>query len=69
MKVNVNLDKPISELKKTISSKLPVQIHEQKLIFGGRHLEDQKTPKDYNISSDCQIYLVIQVQGGKRNHS
>jgi len=36
---------------------------QQRLIFAGRPLEDERTLDDYKISSDCAIHLVLKLGG------
>ena len=40
-------------------------IEEQRFIFAGQQLEDNKTFADYNISKDSTIHLVLRLRGGK----
>ncbi len=39
----------------------PVQ---QRLIFGGKQMHDEKTAKDYNIEGGSVIHMVLALRGG-----
>jgi ubiquitin-like protein Nedd8 len=64
VELDVEVSDTIVRIKERMEEKEGIPPIQQRLIFGGKQMHDEKTAKDYNIEGGSVIHMVLALRGG-----
>lgn len=62
--IEVDGTETIAELKEKLRAKEGIPADQQRLVFAGKLLEDERTINDYNIRKESTVHLLLRLKGG-----
>jgi len=55
----------VERIKERIEEKEGIPPQQQRLIYGGKQMSDEKTAKEFNLEGGSVIHLVLALRGGR----
>jgi len=67
IELNVDEDNAVGDVKLSVQQKTGIPPGQQRLIFGGKNMADEKTLKTYQVQQGAILHLVLALRGGRAN--
>ena len=64
IEIDIDLTDTMQRVKERVEEKEGIPPVQQRLIFAGKQMNDDKTAKDYNIEGGSVLHLVLALRGG-----
>ncbi|KAG8164582.1 hypothetical protein KVR01_004857 [Diaporthe batatas] len=66
IELDIERDYKVSTIKEKVEEKEGIPPVQQRLIFGGKQMADDKTAEDYALVGGATLHLVLALRGGKQ---
>ncbi|KAF2000597.1 ubiquitin [Amniculicola lignicola CBS 123094] len=64
IELDIEPDYKVSRIKERVEEKEGIPPAQQRLIFGGKQMADDKTAADYSLEGGATLHLVLALRGG-----
>uniref|UniRef100_A0A9J8BIT8 Ubiquitin-like protein NEDD8 n=1 Tax=Cyprinus carpio carpio TaxID=630221 RepID=A0A9J8BIT8_CYPCA len=68
LKINFLLSNKVERIKERVEEKEGIPPQQQRLIYSGKQMNDEKTAADYKIQGGSVLHLVLALRGGQNLH-
>ncbi|TFK23546.1 ubiquitin [Coprinopsis marcescibilis] len=65
IELDIDAEDKIARVKEKVEEQSGVPPQQQRLIFSGRQMSDDKTAKELNIQAGAVLHLVLALRGGR----
>ncbi|KAG5719929.1 hypothetical protein E4T56_gene8448 [Termitomyces sp. T112] len=65
IELDIDADDKITRIKEKVEEQAGVPPPQQRLIFMGKQMQDDKTAKELNIGAGAVLHLVLALRGGQ----
>jgi ubiquitin-like protein Nedd8 len=69
IEIDIEQEDTIERIKERVEEKEGIPPEQQRLIFGGKQMSDEKTAKDFSIEGGSVLHLVLALRGGSRGYA
>ncbi|KAK9813356.1 hypothetical protein WJX73_001957 [Symbiochloris irregularis] len=66
IEIDIEPNDTIERIKERVEEKEGIPPVQQRLIFAGKQMSDEKAAKDFNIEGGSVLHLVLALRGGSR---
>ena len=64
IEIDIEAADKVQRIKERVEEKEGIPPAQQRLIFGGKQMSDEKTAAEYNIEGGSVLHLVLALRGG-----
>jgi len=64
IELDVESDYTVQKIKERVEEKEGIPPVQQRLIYGGKQMADDKTAESYQLEAGCTLHLVLALRGG-----
>lgn len=65
IELDIEHDTKVAHIKEKVEEKEGIPPVQQRLIFGGKQMVDDKTATDYQLEGGATLHLVLALRGGR----